>query len=84
VRIANVQQRTTEGQITGQTDTRVEIGRYVGDRIYLSYAHVFGASDTQNSNEAQIEYRLTGRWIVETVLGDSGVGGIDALWTHRY
>ncbi len=84
VRIANVQQRTTEGQITGQTDTRVEIGRYVGDRIYLSYAHVFGAGDTQNSNEAQIEYRLTSRWIIETVLGDSGVGGVDALWTHRY
>ncbi len=84
VRIANVQQRTTEGQITGQTDTRVEIGRYVGDRVYLSYAHVFGAAESQNSNEAQIEYRLTSRWIIETVLGDSGVGGIDAFWTHRY
>jgi len=65
-------------------DTRVEVGKYISDRVYLSYAHVFAAPDGANQNEAHVEYRLTRRWMVESVFGDAGVGGVDALWTYRY
>jgi translocation and assembly module TamB len=75
---------TPEGQATGGTDTRVEVGRYVSERIYLSYAHVFGALATANQNEARVEYRMTRRWMLETVFGDAGQGGVDALWTYRF
>jgi translocation and assembly module TamB len=69
---------------TGERETRVEVGKYVTERIYLSYAHVFGGSQNQNANEAQAEYRVSRRWLVQTVFGDAGAGGIDALWTYRY
>lgn len=79
-----VDEKTTDGQATGETDTRIEVGKYISERIYLSYAHVFGASENQNRNEAHVEYRLTRRWMVETIFGDAGVGGVDALWSYKY
>jgi autotransporter translocation and assembly factor TamB len=84
LRVENVDQHNEEGEATGAADTRIELGKYVSDRIYLSYAHVFGAAETENQNEAHVEYRLTRRWMLETIFGDAGVGGVDALWTVRY
>ena len=79
-----VDQLNAEGPSTGATDTRVEVGKFIGDRIYHSYAHVFGANELENQNEARVEYRLSRRWILESVFVDAGVGSLDALWTHRY
>ena len=73
-----------EGQTTGDTDTRVEVGKYITERIYLSYAHIFGAPDNSNQNEAHAEYRMTRRWMLESIFGDAGQGGVDALWTYRF
>ncbi|MEA2698315.1 MAG: translocation and assembly module TamB, partial [Myxococcales bacterium] len=84
LRVENVEQRNEEGAATGDANTRIEVGKYISDRIYLSYAHVFGATETANQNEAHVEYRLTRRWMLETIFGDAGVGGVDALWTLRY
>lgn len=84
LRVESVDQVDKEGTSTGDTDTRIEVGKYVSERIYLSYAHVFGANEYTNQNEAHVEYRLTRRWMVESVFGDAGVGGVDALWTYRY
>jgi autotransporter translocation and assembly factor TamB len=64
--------------------TRLEVGKYISSRVFLSYAHVFGASVEQNANEASVEYRISRRWILETIFGDAGVGSLDALWTYRY
>jgi autotransporter translocation and assembly factor TamB len=84
LRVENVQKTTNEGELTGDTDTRVEVGKYISDRIYLSYAHVFGAPQNANQNEAHMEYLITRHWMVETVFGDAGVGGVDTLWTYQY
>ena len=73
-----------EGQATGETDTRVEVGKYITERIYLSYAHIFGAPDNANQNEAHVEYRMTRRFMMESIFGDAGQGGLDALWTYRF
>jgi autotransporter translocation and assembly factor TamB len=84
LRVENVKEQNEEGTATGESETRVEVGKYISERVYLSYAHVFGSDETQNRNEAHVEYRVTRRWLVETVFGDAGVGGVDALWTYRY
>ena len=51
----------TEGS-TGLGDTRVEIGKYITDSIYVSYVHQFGSTfvGTQrfNANEANLEWRF--------------------------
>jgi autotransporter translocation and assembly factor TamB len=79
----DVNKEDQPGVATG-TETSVEVGKHVTDRIYLSYTHVFGANTDQNSNEAHVEYKVTRRWLLETVFGDAGVGGIDMYWTYRY
>jgi autotransporter translocation and assembly factor TamB len=84
LRVENQKAVNGDGVATGDTGTRVEVGKYISDRVYLSYAHVFGASEYANENEAHVEYRITRRWILESVFGDAGVGGVDALWTFRY
>jgi translocation and assembly module TamB len=84
LRVESVKDKTEDGTATDEGDTRVEVGKYISERVYLSYAHVFGGTESQNRNEAHVEYRVTRRWLVETVFGDAGVGGVDALWTYRY
>jgi autotransporter translocation and assembly factor TamB len=71
----------------GVTQTRVEVGKYIADNVYLSYVHQFGSSSglkRVNSNEAHVEYRFLRRYELGTVFGDAGVGSIDFYWTYRY
>jgi translocation and assembly module TamB len=84
MRVEGQEVKNEKGEATGDTDTRVEVGKYVTERIYLSYAHVFGARDNANQNEAHVEYRMTRRLMMETVFGDAGQGGLDTLWTYRF
>ena len=70
--------------INDVTETRVEVGKHLTDRITLSYVHLFGAPENQNHNEARVDYRLGRRWIIESAFGDAGVGGLDVFWTWRY
>lgn len=66
------------------TQARVEVGKYIAHRLYVSYDRVFGAQEGQNSNEAKLEYRMTPRLTLQSLFGDAGVGGLDLQWTYRY
>ena len=72
LRVEGQEVKNDKGEATGDTDTRVEVGKYVTERIYLSYAHIFGAPDNANQNEAHVEYRMTRRVVMETVLRRRG------------
>ena len=41
-------------------------------------------TETENSNEGRLQYRLTPNWMIESIFGDAGVGGVDLLWTKLY
>jgi translocation and assembly module TamB len=77
----------TEGA-TGLGDTRVEVGKYITDTVYVSYVHQFGSTfvGTQrfNSNEADLEWRFKKRYELETGFGDAAVGKVNLFWTVRY
>jgi translocation and assembly module TamB len=77
----------TEGA-TGLGDTRVEVGKYITDTVYVSYVHQFGSTfvGTQrfNSNEADLEWRFKKRYELETGFGDAAVGKVNLFWTIRY
>jgi len=77
----------TEGA-TGLGDTRVEVGKYITDTVYVSYVHQFGSTfvGTQrfNSNEADLEWRFKKRYELETAFGDAAVGRVNLYWTIRY
>lgn len=76
----------TEGP-TGLGQTRVEVGKYITDKIYVSYVHQFGPPagvTAVNSNEGRVEYRFWPGLEVDSSFGDAGVGGVDLYWTIRY
>ena len=65
----------------------LEVGRYVSDRVYISYEHQFGASigrSAANANESQIKVRLPHGGELDTAVGDAGVAGVYLYWTYRY
>jgi len=84
MRVESQAVKNTKNEATGDTDTRVEVGKYVTERIYLSYAHIFGAPDNANQNEAHAEYRMTRRLMMEAVFGDARQGALDTIWTYRF
>jgi translocation and assembly module TamB len=73
---------------TGLGDTRLEVGKYVTDTVYVSYVHQFGSTmvGTQrvNSNEADLEWRFKKHYEVEGAFGDAAVGRVNFYWTIRY
>ena len=72
---------------TGLATTRLEVGKYITDSIYVSYVHQFGQPNTLhkiNSNEANLEYRFKRHYEVATKFGDAGVGSVDLYWSYRF
>ena len=65
----------------------LEVGRFVSDRIYVSYEHQFGATigrSAANVNESQIRLRLPHGGELDSTVGDAGVAGVYLYWTYRY
>src|SRR5262249_31083329 len=84
LRVEQAQQPIAPGSLSNVTETRVEIGKRLTNRIVLSYVHLFGAPENANQNEAHVEYQISRRWLLQTSFGDAGVGGADVFWTYRY
>jgi translocation and assembly module TamB len=75
------------GSAGGLAASRLEVGKYLTDNIYVSYVHQFGEPAglrRVNSNEAQLDYRFAHHYEIDTVYGDAGVGAADLYWTIRY
>jgi translocation and assembly module TamB len=73
---------------TGYAQTRLEVGKYLTENVYVSYVHQFGQAPIGtrklNTNQAQLEYRFKRRFELVTMFGDAGVGSINLFWTLRY
>ncbi len=64
--------------------SRVIVGKWINDDLYVGYRYIVEADETDNKNEVQVEYRLTKRWSLEGTYGDNNKGGVDLLWIRRY
>jgi translocation and assembly module TamB len=73
---------------TGLGDTRLEVGKYLTDTIYVSYVHQFGSvmvgTQRFNSNEATLNWRFYRQYELDTAFGDAAVGHVNLFWTLRY
>ncbi len=72
---------------TGLAQTRIEVGKYLTENLYVSYVHQFGQptpNTVSNANEAHVEYRFKRDYEIDTSFGDAGAGGVDLYWIHRY
>jgi autotransporter translocation and assembly factor TamB len=89
--VVHIETGSGEGY-AGLGQAHLEIGKYLGKQVYLSYTHQFGQTATAtiagtavvNSNQANIEYRITHNLRLETSFGDASVGGLELYWSVRY
>lgn len=67
--------------------SRLEIGKYLTERIYIAYVHQFGSEMSglhrENSSEANLEYRFKRNYTLDVRYGDAGSGSVNLSWTLR-
>ena len=69
---------------TGTAGASLTIGKWVSRSLFVAYRQRLEARPDQNSGELEIEYWLRARLVLEGVVGDRGVNGLDLLWTRRW
>ncbi|MCY1019808.1 translocation/assembly module TamB [Pyxidicoccus sp. MSG2] len=71
---------------SGIAGTKLEVGTYVTDKIYVGYTGRVGANLQQgeNANAVRFEYQLGTRWSLEGQYGDARSGGLDLIWSKEY
>jgi len=71
---------------SGIEGTKLEVGTYVTDKIYVGYTGRVGANPQQgeNANAVRFEYQLGTRWSLEGQYGDARSGGLDLIWSNEY
>ncbi len=67
-----------------QNRSRVEVGKYLTDRIFVKIGHVFSSEDQSSVDKLMLEYRLSNRWSIETTQTDQGRSDLEVLWTINY
>ncbi len=74
---------------SGLAGTRLEVGKYLTDKIYVGYTGRVGTPSTQtqtreNTNAVRFEYQFTPQWSLEANYGDARSGGLDLIWSKDY
>jgi translocation and assembly module TamB len=72
------------GDAESTTTTRVEVGKWLSDRLFIGYQARMNAPDDENVNEAEMKFRLGRRWLLDAFYGDRSVGGADVIWSKKY
>jgi translocation and assembly module TamB len=74
------------GEQGGLTGTKLEAGRYFGDKVYIGYTGRYGADPYrgENSNAVRFEYQFTPRWEFDAEYGDARAGSADIVWAKEY
>ena len=60
------------------------IGRRLSDRLFVSWRSRVAARADENTGEALLEYWLWREFLLDGVVGNRGVHGLDLLWRHRW
>lgn len=69
---------------TASESAAVTVGTWLTRSLFLAYRRRLEAQPDENANEAQVEYWLSRRLLLEGVTGDRAVSGLDLLWRKRY
>ncbi len=69
---------------TSTNSQSVTVGSWITQKLFIAYRQRVGARVDENNGEAEVEYYLTRRLVVEGIVGDKNRNGIDLLWRKRY
>jgi autotransporter translocation and assembly factor TamB len=86
--VIKVDPATGDETLGGRGGTRIELGKFIRDNIYVSYTYQFGATMSDihraNSHQVDFEYRPRRHFVLGLRYGDASIGAIDISWTLRY
>lgn len=60
------------------------VGKWLSQQLYLSYRQHLQPRADENTGDAQLQFRLGSRFLLEGTGGDRGYYGADLLWRHRW
>jgi translocation and assembly module TamB len=69
---------------TASESAAVTVGTWVTRSLFVAYRRRLESRPDENANEAEAEYWLSRRVMLEGTTGDRGVSGLDLLWRKRY
>lgn len=77
---------TVEAGDKGLSDLRVELGKYIGDNLYIGYQGQTGADPRrgQNRHTGRLEYQLSKRITLEAFGGSELSAGAEFVWSYDY
>jgi autotransporter translocation and assembly factor TamB len=64
----------------GLGSSRISVGKYITERLFVSYSYKFGNEEEEAENVAKIEYRFAPRWKLETEYSDQQTGEFNIFW----
>jgi len=69
---------------TTSDQASITVGQWLARRLYVGYRRRIDAVPEQNAGQAEIEYWLSPRVVVEGVAGDRGYHDVDLTWVRRW
>jgi hypothetical protein len=69
---------------TTATSASCTVGKWLSQRLFLSYRQHLEALRDENANDVQFQYRVGRKVLIEGTGGDRGHYGADLLWRHRW
>jgi autotransporter translocation and assembly factor TamB len=69
---------------TAQSSAAFTIGKWVSTKLFVAFRRRLESRADENSGEAEVEYWLAPRVIVQGVAGDRGHHDADLLWVKRW
>jgi translocation and assembly module TamB len=70
----------------GLASTRVEVGKYLSDSLYLGYTFQPGANKArgENTHAGRLELQLSKNVCLEATAGDAPAAGADVVWSRDW
>ncbi|NVB78962.1 MAG: AsmA family protein [Kofleriaceae bacterium] len=69
---------------SASSSAAVTVGTWITDSLFLAYRRHLEARPDENAGEGELEYWIRRRLVLEGVVGDRGVNGLDLLWRRRW
>jgi len=69
---------------TSASSAAITVGTWLTDKLFLAYRQHLEARPDENAGEGEVEYWIKRRLVLEGVVGDRGVSGLDLLWRRRW
>jgi hypothetical protein len=69
---------------TATSSAAVTVGTWLTHELFLAYRQHLEARTDENAGQAEIEYWLRRRLVLEGTIGDRGYDGLDLLWRRRW